>query len=331
MAFTPVVAGDVNGDGRFNDRAFVFDPSTAADPQVGSDMSALLASGSSTVRRCLRTQVGRIAARNSCRGPWTMSMFASLTVDGYRLRLPWRLSPTITIANPLTGIDALVHGTRRMRGWGGAPVGDPRLLFTRGFDPTTLAYRYDVNGRFGETRYSHGGAAAPLSVTLNLAVDVGPRSEREHFRETLRQGRDRSAARPTEEMLRVALLSGGVSDPLHAVLREADQIGLSVRQVDSLAALSRIFELASDSIWSPTLRYLETLPPAPDLDAAWEVFMQARLRQLDLLIRLAPLATSQLTLAQRRALPPYAAAYLDVRGLQRMRRSGRLYDAPHGT
>ena len=327
-AFTPVVAGDVNGDGSYNDRAFVFDPLTAADPQVAGDMTSLLTSGSPAARRCLQAQVGRIAGRNSCRGPWTMTMFASITVDGYRLRLPWRLSPTITIANPLTGIDALVHGTRGMRGWGGAPVGDPRLLFTRGFDPVRRAYRYDVNGRFGETRYSHGGVAAPLSVTLSLAVDVGPRTEREQFRETLRQGRRREGTGPTEAMLRVALLSSGIGDPLQSVLQDAERLGLSAQQADSLSVLSHAFALASDSIWSPTLRYLETLPPHADLDAAWDRYLQARLRQLELLIRLAPLATTQLSPAQRRALPPYAAAYLDVRGLRRMRASGRLYDAP---
>src|SRR5262249_23659162 len=50
LPYTPVVAGDVNGDGFANDRAFVFDGRS---------------------RACLQRQVGRIADRNSCEGPWT--------------------------------------------------------------------------------------------------------------------------------------------------------------------------------------------------------------------------------------------------------------------
>ena len=61
----------MNGDGRANDRAFVFDPATASDPALAAAMGSLLANGSGYARDCLRRQVGRIADRNSCVGPWT--------------------------------------------------------------------------------------------------------------------------------------------------------------------------------------------------------------------------------------------------------------------
>src|SRR5690348_17913161 len=34
--FTPMIAGDVNGDGYLNDRAFVFDPARVADTSVAA-------------------------------------------------------------------------------------------------------------------------------------------------------------------------------------------------------------------------------------------------------------------------------------------------------
>ena len=40
--YTPLVSGDVNGDGYSNDRAFIFDPATAADPTVATAMTSLL-------------------------------------------------------------------------------------------------------------------------------------------------------------------------------------------------------------------------------------------------------------------------------------------------
>src|SRR5205807_4563965 len=36
LPFTPMIAGDVNGDGYSNDRAFVFRPGATADPALGS-------------------------------------------------------------------------------------------------------------------------------------------------------------------------------------------------------------------------------------------------------------------------------------------------------
>src|SRR5262249_55718435 len=77
--FTPLVSGDINGDGFANDRAFVFDPSS------NGAMSKLLATSDSRVRNCLARQIGRIAARNSCEGPWTATMNAMLVLNPEKL------------------------------------------------------------------------------------------------------------------------------------------------------------------------------------------------------------------------------------------------------
>src|SRR5207249_1574658 len=72
--FTPLVGSDINGDGARNDRALVFDPAAAPDTAVANGMWALLATASPRVRDCLQSQLGRVAARNSCAGPWQPSL-----------------------------------------------------------------------------------------------------------------------------------------------------------------------------------------------------------------------------------------------------------------
>ncbi|HLG06696.1 MAG TPA: TonB-dependent receptor, partial [Gemmatimonadales bacterium] len=73
--YTPLVSGDINGDGsRGNDRAFVYDPGAAPDTAVANGMRRLLEGGSGGARSCLGRQMGTIAARNSCTGPWQPSL-----------------------------------------------------------------------------------------------------------------------------------------------------------------------------------------------------------------------------------------------------------------
>ena len=63
--------GDINGDGYANDRAFVFDPaSPTTDPAVADGIRSLLANGSPSARDCLSKQLGTVANRSSCEGPW---------------------------------------------------------------------------------------------------------------------------------------------------------------------------------------------------------------------------------------------------------------------
>src|SRR5206468_8670452 len=67
--FSPLVGGDINGDGRMNDRAFAFNPADAAargDTAVANGITRLLANTSTRARDCLLSQMGRVADRSSC-------------------------------------------------------------------------------------------------------------------------------------------------------------------------------------------------------------------------------------------------------------------------
>jgi hypothetical protein len=121
--FTPSVSGDVNGDGYNNDRAYIFDPARTSDRARRASMSSLcrrraeLGAGAAS-----NQQLGTIAGTNSLRGS-RVDVHEPARIASCRRRpeLPDRATISLGIANPLTGIDALVHGSNNLHGWG-APV-----------------------------------------------------------------------------------------------------------------------------------------------------------------------------------------------------------------
>jgi hypothetical protein len=96
-------------------------------------------------------QLGNLAARNSCQGPWTSQATMSLSFNPLKFRMPQRATLSLQVANPLGAADMLFHGNNNLRGWGQFAFPDPTLLAVRGFDPATQRYKYDVNQRFGST------------------------------------------------------------------------------------------------------------------------------------------------------------------------------------
>ncbi|HEX6909813.1 MAG TPA: carboxypeptidase-like regulatory domain-containing protein [Longimicrobium sp.] len=171
--FTPRVDGDVNGDGARNDAAFVFDPGAAADPALAAGMAGLLAAAPSGVRACLRGQMGRVARRNSCRGPWSSALDLRADLQVGRGEGQRRLRVSVTTRNALSLVDRLVHGRDGARGWGAAGFVDPVLLRVRGFDPAAGAFRYEVNPGFGTRTAALYGASRPFSITIEGRVPIG--------------------------------------------------------------------------------------------------------------------------------------------------------------
>ncbi len=172
--FTPLVGSDVNGDGARNDRAFLFDPVTASDTAVASGMRALLASASSGVRGCLERQLGRVAGRNSCTGPWQPSLDLQINWHPAWFGDDRPLTVSILTVNLLGGLDEWWHGAAHRLGWGYATTPDPVLLYVRGFDPATRAFRYTVNGRFGSVASAGGGIIVPFQIALQGRLTLGP-------------------------------------------------------------------------------------------------------------------------------------------------------------
>lgn len=180
--FTPIVGSDINGDGARNDRAFLFDPASTADAGVASGMQYLLANAPDAVRSCLRGQLGSAAGRNSCRGPWQPSLDLQLNWRPNFLGLNRRLAVSVMTVNALGGLDQLLHGSDNLRGWGQYRGTDNTLLYVRGFDPVTQAYKYEVNERFGANRAGQNGITLPFQLGIQARYTLGP----DRFRDMIR-------------------------------------------------------------------------------------------------------------------------------------------------
>jgi hypothetical protein len=317
--FTPLVSGDVNGDGYSNDRAFVFNPATAADPAMGTAMRTLLAAAPSNVKTCLERQLGALAGRNSCDGPWTAQANLSVSFNPVKLRMPQRATLSFGISNPLGAADLLMHGERNLRGWGQPAFPDQSLLFVRGFDPATQRYKYDVNQRFGSANPAFTPFRTPVTVTAMLRFDVGPTREQQSLTQQLNLGRRTEGNKLPESLIRAIYANGGLINPMATVLRQSDTLGLTSKQADSLATLNRWYIIRLDSVWSPVAKYLADLPERFDEGDAYGRYKRARETTVDVLKRVAPQIKGLLTAEQLRKLPTIVTSYLDQRYLSAIR------------
>ena len=175
QAYSPGVAGDVNGDGARNDRAFIFDPAASTtSPEVAAAMQRLLDVGSDGAVQCLTSQMGMIATRNSCLGPWQPSVELQLNIRPNIFGLDRRLALSVTTQNLLGGVDQLFHGADNIRGWGQATRPDGTLLYVQGFDPLTNQFQYRVNERFGATGIQGNAVRIPFQIGIQARLSLGP-------------------------------------------------------------------------------------------------------------------------------------------------------------
>jgi hypothetical protein len=317
--FTPMIAGDVNGDGYLNDRAFVYSPTTASDPAVASAMKSLLETGLDAARKCLTGQVGRLAARNSCQGPWISNASMSISFNPVKVRMPQRATLSFQLSNPLGAADLLLHGSSGLRGWGQPSFPDQSLLYVRGFDPATQRYRYEVNQRFGSTSQATGGFRLPVTLTAMMRFDIGPTRERQLLTQQLDRGRRTDGTKIPEMLIKAIYSTGGIPNPMSTILRQQDSLGLTSVQADSIASLNRRYSIRNDAIWSPVAKYLADLPNAYDQGSAFERYLQALKATVDLLMKIVPTVKDLLTPEQRRKLPAFVASYLEPRYLASIR------------
>jgi hypothetical protein len=317
--YTPIVSGDINGDGYSNDRAFIYNPATIADPALAAAMQSLLNSATGGARDCLVKQLGNLAARNSCQGPWTSQATMSLSFNPLKFRMPQRATLSLQVANPLGAADMLFHGNNNLRGWGQFAFPDPTLLAVRGFDPATQRYKYDVNQRFGSTLPALTAVRAPVTVTAMMRFDLGPTRERQMLTQQLDRGRTLRGNKAPEPMLKAMYGGGGIPNPLSTILRQADTLELTGPQADSIATMNRRYVISLDSIWSPVAKYLAALPDNYNKDEAYSRYQRAREASVDMLIKLVPDIKRLLTPEQRRKLPAFIASYLDTRYLASIR------------
>jgi hypothetical protein len=323
-AFTPIVAGDVNGDGYGNDRAFVYSPSTTTDSALAAGMRQLLANTAPATRACLEKQFDRVAARNSCRGPWSSNASLSLSLDRAKFRMPQRANISFSLNNPMGAADLALNGSGHLKGWGQSVSPDPSLLYVRGFDPAAKRYTFEVNQRFGATRPDLIVLRSPVVFTTSLRFDVGAMRERQNLALQLGIGRTLPGARYPEALFRSVGVNS-ISNPMSVIIRQQDTLRLTVLQADSIAAMNRRYAYRCDSLWAPVARHLASLPARYDESEAFDQFIRARRAQIDMLAKLAPTIRGLLTSEQLRRLPQLTLNTLDPLYLASVRDGTSLY------
>jgi hypothetical protein len=320
LPITPIVAGDVNGDGyNQNDRAFVFDPARTADTALAASMRSLLELAPRGIRDCLGRQLNQLASRSSCEGPWSSAASLRIDFNPAKIRMPQRTSISFSVANPLAAADLLFHGENRLHGWGQNAVPDDRLLFVRGFDPQAKQFSYQVNQRFGGTSQAVSAARIPVTLTALVRVDLGPSREKQTLTRTLDLGRSTPGVKATAPEIKGSFGTAGLINPMAAMLRASDLLHLTGRQADSLATMNRWYVVRLDSIWSPLAKQYAALPESYDHGAAYGRYVRAREASVDLLMRLTPSINTLMTPEQIRKLPDLVRAFLDRRYLAAVR------------
>ena len=241
--YTPMVSGDINGDGVSNDRAFIF-AANAGDTAVANGMSRLLAGASSSVRSCLLSQTGSVANRNSCTGRWQPAADLQLNFRPSWWGLDRRMTIMVSTVNMLAGLDQLLHGDNDLHGWGGYSRPDPTLLFVRGFDPVSQSFTYAVNQRFGSTRGSANAFRVPFQLALQARYVIGPDRNAERMRAIFGGGRGgrggagapgEGAAANNEDL--ADRLQRMLPNPASQILELEDSLALTDSQVVKLTAL----------------------------------------------------------------------------------------------
>lgn len=300
--FSPRVGGDVNGDGSRNDRAFVFDPAATTDPALAAGMTQLLADAPEAARECLASQLGQIAARNSCRAGWTTTLDLQMNIrPDFGGAVGRRLNFMVSMINPLAGLDRLFHGSRNLKGWGQPDRPDGTLLYVRGFDPVEQRYLYEVNERFGDTQSARTAIRSPFQLGVQVRLQLGPDRQRERLMGALgRLGRGGAGGFDVRVMMdRVA------PDPVAVILEQRDSLALSDAQVGALQAISDSLRTTTDSLVAQLQRQVDSLGDGGDLRAIFPA-IQPRLQEgRDAYLQAVERARQVLTPGQWQRLPEW--------------------------
>ena len=316
MVYTPLVGGDINGDGRFNDPAFVPDPTHTTDPTLAAEMRTLLQSTSGSARSCLLSQLGRIAGSNSCVGPWTNQFSLSASVDGARVHLSNRFHLQLYVANPQGGLDLLLHGPNHLHGWGTFNVPDPILLQPTGFNATAHQFAYTVNPSFGSVnrKFFNTSFQTPFQITLGASFTLGPSQGEQQLDQMLSPGRHRHrGSRLTAAEIRQQF---DFQDDyfFNLPLQERDTVLLTRGQVQELQALAAEFAARVDSLWTPEAAHLAALGDQYEQGAELKQLRRVQAQASDLLVVFVKRLKRLLTASQWDLMPIWVKTLFEITG-----------------
>ncbi|MEO7217986.1 MAG: carboxypeptidase-like regulatory domain-containing protein [Gemmatimonadaceae bacterium] len=256
LHYTPIVNGDVNGDGIGGDRAFVLGPSSI-DSRTGAAIAALM-KRSSTAAACLQAQVNQLAALNSCHGPWAITADLRLALSPAALSLGDRVTAALYFQNLPALADHAIHGTHT-HGWGQQSIPDPVLLSVNGFDATTKQWRYTTNAGFGSTRLNMQ-SLTPFSVTAEINIDIGMPLPEQLLKHSLDAGRRGHSGRKMDADQIAARYERTVPNLFADLVEASDSLLLSPPQLKALQDADDTYLAGVRPEWRALANYLAGLP-----------------------------------------------------------------------
>jgi len=264
--YSPLVGGDINGDGRGNnDRAFVFNPAAAAasgDTAVANGMTRLLASTSPRARDCLLSQMNKVASRSSCSSPWSPSLDLQANIRPASAGLDRRLTISVIALNTLTGLDQLLHGSNKLHGWGQPSFPDRTLLYVRGFDPASETYNYQVNEHFGVTNGTRNAFRVPFQIAIQGRLALGTDPARQQFNNVVGGGRGRLSAEALKARM-TRLVPNAFLDII--AVNDSAKLELAPDQIAKLQSSGDSFKVKADSLIDKVANMLaDTTVKSPD-------------------------------------------------------------------
>jgi len=254
LPFTPLVQGDVNGDGLSGDRAFIPNPATETDANLAGELRTLLATGSPPARGCLLANLGRVAPRNGCRGPWTESLNIQWSPPTPK-RWGYRVTPNVYLQNVLAGVDQLLHGNA-LRGWGSPAAADPVLLIPSGFDAANGRFNYDVNPRFADTRPARTLLRNPFRIVIDFSFNLSTDFDLQQLRRAVEPVKGSVGwQRRSADSLAAFYLSNS-SSIYKMLIEQSDSLFLSKAQVASLESADSAFSARVRELYVPLGQFL---------------------------------------------------------------------------
>lgn len=268
LPFTPIVAGDINGDGRFGDRAFVPDPATVQDTALARQMSLLLENGTGIARECLSRMLGHPASRNGCRSPWSQTL--NMQWQPY---IPSRFSQRVT---SFVYFQNILTSSQR--------IPDVTLLVPRSFDAAQHTFHYDVNQRFADSRRGPLGGREPFRVVIDFRFNFSVPYDLQQLRRAVEPQKTASGwQRRTADAI-AAFYLRRTSNIHRALLDESDSLFLSRMQVAALQQADSIYSARVRALFIPLGELLEKshgMPGKAELDSVaatqmiyWKIFWE---------------------------------------------------------
>jgi hypothetical protein len=283
LPYTPIVQGDINGDGRGGDRAFVSDPAKETDTQLASQMQSLLNNATDNAKDCLLASLGRIAPRNGCRAQWTQSLNIQ-----WRPPMPqkWggRVIPNVYLQNVLAGLDQALHGNNSLRGWGSQITPDATLLIPRGFDREAQRFRYDVNPRFGKSQVGRTLGRDPFRIVIDFSLNLSTNFDLQQLRRAVEPVKSTQGWQRRSADSLAAFYLSNTSSIHKLLLSESDSLFLSAAQIKALKSADSVYSSRVRALYGPLGEFLSRGNGAAgkaELDSVkatqkkyWEVFWE---------------------------------------------------------